>query len=266
MNTNQLTCKNCGSEQVAEFCCHCGQKTMTERYTTKSFLIKFLSAFNFEKGFFYTMKMLFVNPGELVNNYLSGKTKVYYNPLNYLLLVTGVGAALVIWLGIFDANIQGTNEVLGINKNPKDVALQRNTLEFMKQYINIISLFLLPFISLFSKWFFHKRKLFYGEHLILNSFVLGQSSAISILLLPIYLVIPTLIKYYSLFGGVLVFTYYSYVFRSIFKKSIFKSILGSFVTLGGGYLLFMILIIILTIIVIIIMVISGGSLEGIIAQ
>ena len=140
MSTSQLTCKNCGSDRVAEFCSHCGQKTITSRYTTKSFFIKFLSAFNLEKGFLYTIKMLFINPGELINSYWEGKTKSYYNPLNYLLILIGAGTVLILWLGIFDVNVQSTNEALGINHaNAKTMGLQKAMMDYTVQYTNIIS-------------------------------------------------------------------------------------------------------------------------------
>ncbi len=266
MNANQLGCKNCGSEQVAEFCSHCGQKTITKRYTTRSFFIKFLSAFNFERGFFYTLKMLFVNPGDVVNGYLSGKTKAYYNPLNYLLLVAGIGTAIMIWFGIMDANIESTNEIFGINKNKEAVNLQKNMIGYMKQYINIITLLMLPFISLFSKWFFNKRKLFYGEHLIMNSFLFGQTSVISIIFFPLLLVFPFLTNYYSLIAGTFAFIYFSYALKSIFKNSLLKSMFGTLVIFLGGYILFMLFFTIVMTITIIIMAISGVSLKELLLQ
>ena len=261
MNTNQIVCKNCGSEQVAEFCSNCGQKTITKRFTTRSFFLKFLSAFNFERGFFYTMKLLFTNPGKVVNGYLSGKTKSYYNPLNYLFITAGVGAALAVWLGIFDANIENVNEVFGVGADKNAVNVQKKFMEHFKQYINIVSITMLPFMSLFSKWFYLKRKLFYGEHLILNSFLFAQTSVISILLMPFYITIPVLASYYSTIGFVTIIIYYSYALKSVFKNTVIKSILGSFTIFIGGYLLFMIFFMVIMFGATIIMVISGTDLK-----
>jgi hypothetical protein len=266
MSTNQLTCKNCGSNQVAEFCSHCGQKTITDRYTTKSFFIKFLSAFNFEKGFFYTLKMLFINPGEVVNNYLSGKTKAYYNPLNYLLLAAGIGTALMVWFGVMDANIENYNEALGFNKDDKALNLQKKMMVHMKQYINIIALLMLPFISLFSKWLYNKHKLFYGEHLIMNSFLFGQTSVISIIFFPLLLIFPYLTNYYSLIAGTFAFIYFSYALKGVFKNSMIKSMFGTIVIFVGGYILFFIFFMIVMIIIIIVMTISGVNLKELLMQ
>jgi len=261
MSTNQIVCKNCGSNQVAEFCSDCGQKTITKRFTTKGFFHKFLSAFNIEKGFFYTMKLLFTNPGEVVNSYLAGKTKSYYNPLNYLIIVAGIGTALVIWLGIFDANMENTNEMLGINSDKNAVGIQKKLIEHVKQYINIITMLMLPFMSLFSKWYYHRRKLFYGEHLILNSFLFAQTTVISILLIPFYIAIPFLTGYYSLIGFIVIIAYYSYALKSIFKNTFLKSTLGAITIFIGGYLLFMICFMIIFTGVIVIMAASGVNIK-----
>ncbi len=207
--------------------------------------------------------MLFVNPGELINNYLAGKTKSYYNPLNYILLLTGIATALMVWLGIFDASVQSTNETLGLVR-PEQKDFQQGMMNQMKQYINIITLFMLPFMSLFSKWYFHKKKLYYGEHLIMNSFLFGQSSVISIITLPIFVIFPPLAGYYSPIGVIIFLVYYSYALKSTFKSTTFKSVLGSVVIFIGGYLLFTIFLMIIGLGVIIIMVASGMNIKDII--
>ena len=78
---NTQICKNCGSENIESFCPKCGQKTYTERYTLKSFFGIIMHTFDIKKGFFHTLKMLFIDPGKIVHEYLNGRTKDYFNPL-----------------------------------------------------------------------------------------------------------------------------------------------------------------------------------------
>ncbi|MFC2104914.1 DUF3667 domain-containing protein, partial [Bacteroidota bacterium] len=170
------TCKNCGSENIETYCSNCGQKIYTKRFTLKNFLLVFLNAFNIEKGFLYTLKMLFIQPGIIINDYIKGKTKQYFNPLKYVLIVAGLFAFLMITTNIFDTSYKASNdalynssEVLKQQKND-ELALQMENkmLEYVKQYMNLIPLIIIPFFSLVSMWFYRSRKLFYGEFLIVN--------------------------------------------------------------------------------------------------
>jgi len=265
INAETLICKNCGSDNVAEYCSHCGQRTLTKRFSLKSFFIFVLSAFNLERGFFYTLKMLFVNPGKVANEYIGGRTKIYYNPLSYLLLITGISAILIVWLGVFDANIANTNNLMGIEQTQESLQFQHKVNEFIKQYMNFVSLLTLPFISLLSKWVYSKRKLFYGEHLIFNSFMQAQVSVISILLLPVYKIFPVLYNYVLPVGYIVLVIYYSYALRKTFKSSIFKSILNAIVINLAGMMLFMLSIVIMTIVAVIILKLTGLSLKDLLA-
>jgi hypothetical protein len=257
MNT---TCKNCGSQQINNYCSNCGQLIYTKRFTTKSFLLKVLEVLDIEKGFFFALKKLLINPGKVINDYLSGRTKVYFNPLKFYIIIAGISAVLMIWLDIYDANIKNTNELIGVNQT-QALQFQQSANLFIKQYINVFSLLLLPFLSLGSLWFYHKRKLFYGEHLIINCFLMAEVSAVSIILYPFYKIIPALSDNIILIGFALSILYYSYSLKSIFKGSIFKSLIGAIFINLISYLLFFILIILLTIVVIIVLKFSGFNIQ-----
>ena len=105
-------CKNCNSVHINNYCSDCGQKIYTKRFTLKNFFFVFLDAFNIEKGFLYTLRMLFTQPGKVINDYISGKTKSYFNPLKYVLIIAGIFAFLVVSTGIIDTSIKTTNEVV----------------------------------------------------------------------------------------------------------------------------------------------------------
>ena len=140
-NKTDLTCKNCGSQQINNFCSNCGQKKYTKRFTIKSFFQQIIDAFDIEKGFFYALKMLIINPGKVINEYLAGKTKAYFNPLKFFIIIAGTSAVLLIWFNLYDANIKTTNELMGVEQSKETLQLQQNMSAFMKQYTNIIALF-----------------------------------------------------------------------------------------------------------------------------
>ena len=53
--------------------------------------------------------MLFTHPGKVVNEYINGKTRLYYNPLKYIIIIAGIYAFLTIYLNILDANMNQMN-------------------------------------------------------------------------------------------------------------------------------------------------------------
>ena len=218
-------CKNCGSENTESYCAKCGQKTYTERFTLKAFFRVFLNAFDIEKGFFYTLKMLFIDPGKIVHEYLNGRTKDYFNPLKYLIIIAGIDAILMVWLNVFDADMDNTSKLLRQIGEPSE--LQQKLTLFTKQYLNLISILMVPFISLVSKWYYKKHKLFYGEHLIIICFLYAQILIIAIAIYPIYLVFPALYNYVILIPYVILVLYFSYALYKIFKSTFFKSFIGA---------------------------------------
>ena len=174
---SKKVCKNCNSVHINNYCCDCGQRIYTKRFTLKSFFFVLLATLNIEKGFLYTLKMLFIHPGKVINDYLTGKTKHYFNPLNYIIIAAGIYAFLTIWLNLLDKSVEATNEFIyseSIQNNEEALQLQKKWIDSFKNYINFVPLLMIPFASLISKWFYRSKKLFYGEHLIVNCFLFAQ--------------------------------------------------------------------------------------------
>ena len=255
-------CKNCGSAQIENYCSNCGQKIYTKRFTLKNFFFVFLDAFNIEKGFIYTLKMLIFKPGVLINDYLKGKTKSYFNPLKYVILIAGIYAILVVSTNIFDTGLESTSEVMYKNSkiinqaqnSEETIEFQKKWIEFFKQYINIIPLLLIPFVSIVTMWFYRSKKLFYGEFLIVNCYLIAQSFAIScIIAIPLALFTPTLFNYFPLILLMITIIYFSYALYKVFLGSpivaITKAILIYVIGTLFFYIFFLFLLIIFMIVI-----------------
>lgn len=235
-------CPNCNSPEINNFCSNCGQKIYTKRFTLKVFFGVVGNALNIERGFLHTLAWMFYNPGTVVNDYLKGKTRSYFNPLNYILIIAGIYAFLVLSLDILDRSIEATNEIIGTDSmqaSPEALELQKRWIEFVKSYVNFIPVLMVPFASLFSKWYYKKRKMYYGEHLILNTFVFAQSIFISVIVSPFALVFPELVDIFPLVNISYTLIYFSYALYRIFKQSVLKAIFGSIIIYFGGFILFM---------------------------
>lgn len=250
---NKNICKNCNSPNINNYCIDCGQKVYNERFTIKSFFVDLLDALNLERGFFFTSKMLFISPGKVINDYLGGKTKSYINPLKYLLIIGSIYAFLILWLKIFDVGM----ESIAVQGNSEKVAIIQNQwLGFYKKIINLIPILLIPFISIATKWFYKSKGLFYGEHLIVNSFIFLQIFLITILLTPLVLIFPSTINFFPGITLVILIVYFCYSLNSTFRGAPFRSVLIAFLSLLIGYLLFMLFVIVLVSIISIIMILN----------
>jgi len=263
-------CKNCGSSQIDKYCSNCGQKVYTRRFTLKSFFFVFLDAFSIEKGFIHTFKLLFLKPGVIINEYISGKTKKYFNPLKYVILIAGLFAFLIATTNVFDISYQSAKDVVHnnnelpkqaeeINQNNDKTALFENKMvEYLKKYINLIPLLLIPFTSLITKWFYRSKNLFYGEFLIINCFIFAQTFVITILfLIPLVLIIPFLASYYPLLSLFASITYLIYALHKTFTGSPIINVIKGFFIYVLGIVFFWLFIIIISVILLIILALLG---------
>ncbi|MFY8127347.1 MAG: DUF3667 domain-containing protein [Chitinophagaceae bacterium] len=75
------------------FCSSCGQRTTTHRFSLRSlFTHDFIHAvFHLDKGFFGTLKNLFLQPGTVVKEFLEGKRVKYFNYFTMILILITVG-------------------------------------------------------------------------------------------------------------------------------------------------------------------------------
>jgi hypothetical protein len=255
----ETRCKNCGNLFQGQYCNNCGQKVIRERYTIKHLFGLIFESFNVERGLLYTIKLLFTNPGKLINDYLEGRTKDFYNPLKYLILIASINAVLMLWFDIFDTNVANTNELMG--ETGETTKLQQIILDYLKMYLNIFSLIVIPFYSLMTKWIFKKHKLFYAEHLVINSYLFAQYTLLQMVAYLAFSFIPGLSKLSMLLAAVIFISYYGYALRGVFNIKLLKSSLMSMLVFLGGTLLFYFFIGVVSIIVVIVLRLGGYDIK-----
>lgn len=240
-------CKNCNAEFSGKFCSACGQKYITERITVRRiFLELFASLTNLEKGFWYTFKMLFVNPGEVVRHFINGQTVRYYPPVRYLLLWITISVALSLMSGLYDQQQAAVQDLTSVAQEPEVAELQRKLQQQiqneMKKYLTFLPLLMLPFMGWASFLVFRKREQNYAEHLVLNAYAYGQTTAMGIPLLLLTMAFPGLHPFLFLKIILLSIGYYAYLYRSFFQirigKAIFKGIFSTFLAYTFALLFF----------------------------
>ena len=158
---NCLNCKNCNNSFDGKFCNQCGQKAIHRKITFKEVALSFIDSFNFENGFFLSLKLLIINPKKILIEYLGGKRKTYFNPIKFFLITLSLNA--------FIASIV-TN-----SSDSKFVDLMNNPAWVIGQMIIMI-----PVISFFT-YFLDRKEYNYTESFVINLYALGVINLFQIL-------------------------------------------------------------------------------------
>lgn len=154
-------CLNCNTKLEGNYCIHCGQSASTHRFTLKHVFTQDLLRviFYIHKGFFFTVKELFIRPGHSIREYVGGKRVMH---LNYLTL-------LVVLLVVFSLLEQVTPfRFAALTDDSKELYESFDVI--LKKYPKFMYIGIIPFFALFSLWIFKKAEQNYAEHLVLNTF------------------------------------------------------------------------------------------------
>ncbi len=198
-----IYCKNCGEQVNGDYCSDCGQRTSVHRVTFKETLDDFIeSVFTVDAPFFVTLKGLFIQPGALFKEFLSGKRKTYYKPVAFFILTTIV-YLLIRSVIDFDPFLDTSIIVLDEEKKTPIMTLARN---YMLLNINKLLFVFVFTLALFLKLFFYK------------TFALAEFVAISFYLTGMYTLFTTINMFYVQYvdskfqalGILMMFAYFIY--------------------------------------------------------
>lgn len=163
-------CLNCYHETKGKFCQNCGQKTDTHRIALGHFLTHDLmhGVWHLEKGILFTIKEIFVRPGQAALDYIKGKRIRYYNVFYLSLLLIGLN---ILASHFFNSIHPQTEET---NKDSAAILL------FLEKNVKIILLCVVPVIALNAMLVFRRLRLNFAEHLILGGFNLAGMLVINV--------------------------------------------------------------------------------------
>jgi len=170
-------CKNCGAVINGKFCSNCGQPASTQAISA-SFVVHDLQhgLLHINGGILHSARELFTRPGYSIREYIEGKRMKHYKPISMLIILAGFYSLLYHALGI--------NVFNGLDD---DTFNYDDANEWIIHHFSIISLLLVPILSLCSYIVFNKQGYNYTEHIILNAFYSSQKLWLRILTIPLLL-------------------------------------------------------------------------------
>jgi hypothetical protein len=244
----EQVCKNCGTIHPGSFCNNCGQKVITQRFKLNELVKEAIeNTFNLDKGFFFTISQLVLNPKKVITDYLSGRTKVYSNPIKFLIVIAGLSALVLVITQAYDRNLELTNSLF---PNAEMSTIQLKVIGFFKSYINIVMILIVPFYTFGYKLFFLRKKLNYTEHLIINCYAFGLAAVITILSNILFSFFPSFSVFEMILGFIIHLIVFTYFYYKLTTRNLVVTTLLSVVSMTIGLLSFFVGIIVVMILVI----------------
>lgn len=218
-----MVCKNCGNVFEGNYCNNCGQPADTHAIDTR-FVMHDLShgILHVHGGLFYSARELFTRPGHAIRDYIEGKRVKHYKPISMLVVLATFYGVLyhALDINIFAGKEDDAFDYKGIN-------------EWIGHHFSIITVVLLPFLSLSSYLVFRKYGYNYTEHIIINAFYSAQKIWLRLLTLPLLLMAKNadqlvLITQWLLLPDLfLMFWSYTQVFRTTSRFKVFLLVIAT---------------------------------------
>lgn len=194
-----------------------------ERISMRKVRHDIMMVLNLEKGIFYTVWQMLRAPGEAMHQYLFVDRSRFMDPTRFLLLT--VALLTFVTLNFFPevGFYQGLEQGFQAGEDQEKQAILAKLIEFYSEYLSVLMLLTVPPAALVSRMLFSKYKLHYAEHLVLNAYLWGFLSFITLFALVAVKFVDVLV--YSVIIYVFYALYNLYFFKQVFKLSLLRSIL-----------------------------------------
>jgi hypothetical protein len=244
-----MNCKNCATsiKENDKFCPSCGGRVINTRLTFSHVWVEFSErVLSWDNKFFKTFLHLFTKPHLVIEDYVNGVRKKYFDPFSFLFLAITIGGlSLYLMKDMYALDFVGT-------QNPEDA---KKIFDFTNEYNSILTLFFLPFYGLVS-WivFLNKKKYNFVEHNIIYIYTYSFTSILNtIAIATVYLINTALLQSYFIFYAIAFIFYNGYILKKIFKLTFWQIILKTLYFLLIGIFFYIIIIILGIIIMLIVM-------------
>jgi hypothetical protein len=216
--TTTANCLNCGAAPAGRYCQSCGQSTRVARFTFRSLLREVPHAtLHLDRGLFATCKALAWRPGATIRGYLDGQRVRFFNPLTLMVLTAGLSALL---FSAYPFVFPMTEQAF-----PPAVAAKYHEFSRLNfKFYSFTLIFYLPVIALITRLCFAgvpaavSRN--YGEHLIINAYILGFVNVAMIAMFPVLVLVNKTPAFMPVWLGMslVFFVYHGAALFLVFKR------------------------------------------------
>lgn len=220
-------CKSCSNtiQAIDKYCNQCGGKVVDKRLSFRGTWEEFIGPFfSWDNNFWKTLYHLMVSPEKVMNAYVSGARKKYFQPFSFLIVYATI--ALFFYklfpIDVFSEFSKEMAEAIAASQpqNVETTGAQFDMMNVMFSNYNIVIVLMLPFTALITFLSLKPHKHNFFEHLVFQAYVqtfLGYSS----LLLQVVLVDMLGFGFmnYSLVYFIMAIAYSNYVYQNLYKYS-----------------------------------------------
>ena len=227
-----MNCKSCSSEikENNRFCSNCGSKIVHDRLSLKGTWEEFVGPFfSWDNNFWRTFFDLFTNPKDVLEAYISGARKKYFQPFSFIILYATIA---VFFYKFFPLEIimdysKGFTD--GLNTSNPSAKLpkfdMKNYMESIMSYYNFFVLLLIPVYALTSLIIYNKRGHNFFEHLVFNSYIQTNLGFISLVMQVILVnVLGMNFGVYSILFLFIFIFFTIYIFKKLYNQNLKQSI------------------------------------------
>ena len=221
-----LNCEELLSPNV-QYCSHCGQKAATHELNFHEIFHDAVHYFTHaDTSIFRLMRALAASPGIVAKEYIHGKRKKYFKPLNFFLIVAGI---VVFMTSAFyqpnDTRSRNLETAATKVNNPaqKEGLLQmakriRKVNEITGKYSNVINMVATPLMTLFF-WLAYRRKFNYVQSLVANMYIIGFIMLFyALIVVPLQHLVPQ-------FGTYLIGLFF--LFEIVYRGAAYRQLSGA---------------------------------------
>ncbi len=196
------------------------------------------SVFNLEKGLFFTVKSLLINPEKSVREFLFEDRKKYVKPIVYLLIAAILFSFIIKTLNL-NVSFFNVNNI----KELRDLIRGREVGDWTQRNLGYSQLVMGLFIGVWLQVFFKKANYNFYEVLVLLSFVLGEA----FILLGVFLLLAALFKspIIGVMGSLVYFTYIIWAVSQFFGGKNIKNFIKSFLAYFLGNITYLLVLVII---------------------
>jgi hypothetical protein len=227
-----MNCKTCNFQldDNAKFCSNCGAKIVDDRLSLKGTWEEFIGPFfSWDNNFWRTFFGLFKNPKDVLEAYISGARKKYFQPFSYIILYATIAVffykffPMEIIMDYSEGFTKGYNSTNSSSNVPK--IDMKSYMETLMSYYNFFVLLLIPIYALTSYIIFNKRGHNFFEHLVFNSYLQTNLGFISLVLQVILVnMLGMSFGTYSMLFLFLFIFFTLYAFKELYNQNLKQSI------------------------------------------